>query len=47
MVGANLNIMQNDTDMMRDGKPWFFKNLSSGSGVDDVIKYLVGQIPNI
>ena len=46
MVGANLNIMQNDTDLMRDGKPWFFTNLSSGSGVDDVIKYLVGQIPN-
>ena len=47
MVGANLNIMQNDTDLMRVGKPWFFTNLSSGSGVDDVIKYLVGQIPNI
>ena len=47
MVGANLNIMQNDTDLMRDGKPWFFTNLSSGSGVDNVIKYLVGQIPNI
>ena len=47
MVGANLNIMQNDTDLMRDGKPWFFTNLSSGSGVDDVINYLVGQIPNI
>ena len=47
MVGANLNIMQNDTDLMRDGKPWFFTNLSSGSGVDEVIKYLVGQIPKI
>ena len=47
MVGANLNIMQNDTDLMRDGKPWFFTNLSSGKGVGDVIKYLVGQIPNI
>ena len=47
MVGANLNIMQKDTDLMRDGKPWFFTNLSSGKGVDDVIKYLVGQIPNL
>ncbi|MDC3073268.1 urease accessory protein UreG [Prochlorococcus sp. AH-716-O13] len=47
MVGANLNIMQNDTDLMRNGKPWFFTNLSSGKGVDDVIKYLIGQIPNI
>ena len=47
MVGANLNIMQKDTDLMRDGKPWFFTNLCSGKGVEDVIKYLVGQIPNI
>ena len=47
MVGANLNIMENDTNLMRDGKPWFFTNLCSGKGVDDVIKYLVGQIPNI
>ena len=47
MVGANLNIMQNDTELMRDGKPWFFTNLSSGIGVDEVIKYLVSQIPNI
>ena len=47
MVGANLNIMQKDTDLMRNGKPWFFTNLSSGKGVNDVIKYLVGQIPNI
>ena len=46
MVGANLNIMQNDTDLMRNGKPWFFTNLSSGKGVDNVIKYLIGQIPN-
>ena len=47
MVGANLNIMQNDTDLMRNGKPWFFTNLSASKGVDEVIKYLVGQIPNI
>ena len=47
MVGANLNIMPNDTNLMRDGKPWFFTNLSSGRGVDEVIKYLVGQIPKI
>ena len=47
MVGANLNIMQNDTNLMRNGKPWFFTNLSSGKGVEDVLKYLKGQIPNI
>jgi urease accessory protein len=47
MVGANLNIMQNDTNLMRNGKPWFFTNLSSGKGVEDVLKYLKAQIPNI
>lgn len=47
MVGANLNIMQKDTNLMRNGKPWFFTNLSSGKGVEDVLKYLKAQIPNI
>ena len=47
MVGANLNIMQNDTNLMRKEKPWFFTNLSSGKGVEDVLKYLKAQIPNI
>ncbi len=47
IVGANLNIMQNDTNLMRKGKPWFFTNLSSGKGVEDVLKYLKAQIPNI
>ena len=47
LVGANLNIMKNDTNLMRNGKPWFFTNLSSGKGVDQVLKYLENQIPNI
>ena len=47
MVGANLNIMENDTNSMRKGKPWFFTNLSSGKGVDEVIRYLEAQIPKI
>ena len=45
MVGANLNIMEKDTNFMRNGKPWFFTNLSSGIGVDKVSKYLEAQIP--
>ena len=47
MVGANLNIMENDTNFMRNGDPWFFTNLSSGKGVNKIIKYLESQIPKI
>ena len=46
MVGANLNIMKKDTEQMRKGKPWFFTNLLSGKGVDEVVNYLKSQIPN-
>ena len=45
MVGANLNIMQNDTNLMRNGKPWCFTNLSSGKGIEEVINFLEEQIP--
>ena len=47
MVGANLNIMENDTNFMRNGNPWFFTNLCSGKGVDKVLNYLETQIPKI
>ena len=47
MVSANLNIMKNDTNFMRKGKPWFFTNLCSGKGVDEVLKFLEAQIPKI
>ena len=47
MVGANLKIMKNDTELMRNGKPWFFTNLSSGKGTEEVIRFLENQIPNL
>ena len=47
MVGANLKIMQKDTELMRNSKPWFFTNLSTGKGVEEVIHFLEDQIPNI
>ena len=47
MVGADLNTMQKDTELMRNGKPWFFTNLSSGKGIEQVVKFLEAQIPNI
>ena len=45
MVGANLNIMENDAELMRNGKPWFFSNLSTGKGIEQVIDFLENQIP--
>ena len=46
MVGADLKIMRNDAEHMRNGAPWFFTNLSNGKGVEEVIKFLEEQIPN-
>ncbi len=45
MVGANLEIMKNDTNKMRGSKPWFFTNLKNSEGIDLVINYLLNQIP--
>jgi len=45
MVGANLEIMKNDTNKMRGSMPWFFTNLKNSKGVDLVIDYLKNQIP--
>ena len=45
MVGANLEIMKNDTNKMRGLMPWVFTNLKSYEGVDLVINYLLNQIP--
>ena len=46
MVGADLNIMKRDTEIMREGKPWFFTNLSTGKGVKEISQYLKSQLPN-
>jgi len=46
MVGADLNIMKNDTEFMRKGKPWFFTNLCNGTGVEEITQFLESHIPN-
>ena len=46
MVGANLNVMKSDTEFMRKGKPWFFTNLSTGKGVEEITQFLESHIPN-
>ena len=45
MVGANLEIMENDTKIMRGDMPWFFTNLKTYEGIDLVIDFLIKQIP--
>ena len=46
MVGADLKIMKSDTEFMRKGKPWFFTNLSSSKGVEEIIQFLESNMPN-
>ena len=46
-VGADLELMQQDTLRMRAERPWCFTNLHSGEGLDVVIRFLLLQIPNI
>ena len=45
MVGANLEIMENDTKKMRGAMPWFFTNLKTYEGIDLVMDFLIKQIP--
>ena len=46
-VGADLELMQQDTQRMRAERPWCFTNLQSGEGLDIIIRFLLLQIPNI
>ena len=44
IVGANLDVMKDDTQKMRGSMPWFFTNLKSGKGIDLIVDYLINQI---
>ena len=39
-VGASLQIMEDDTKRMRQGRPYVFSNLKKGIGVDKVIEFI-------
>lgn len=39
-VGASLDVMQEDTVRMRNGRPWTFTNLAKGEGLDHVIDFI-------
>lgn len=45
MVGADLAVMEADTERMRGGRPWCFTNIRSGEGVERVEAFLSQQLP--
>jgi len=42
-VGASLEIMNRDTNLMRKGLPWSFTNLKTGHGVQSVVDFILRQ----
>ena len=46
MVGANLKIMERDTLLMRNKRPWCFTNTKSGEGIKIIEEFLCNQIPS-
>ena len=46
MVGADLAVMEQDTQRMRGERPWCFSNLHSGEGLDQVAKFVLQQLPS-
>ena len=46
MVGADLAVMEQDTQRMRGERPWCFTNLHSGEGLDQVAKFVLQQLPS-
>ena len=44
-VGADLAVMEHDTRRMRKDRPWCFTNLHSGEGLEQVVDFLLQQLP--
>ena len=44
-VGADLSVMEQDTRRMRGERPWCFTNLHSGEGLEQVVVFLLQQLP--
>ena len=44
-VGADLSVMEQDTRRMRGERPWCFTNLHSGEGLEQVVEFLLQQLP--
>ena len=44
--GADLSVMEADTRRMRGERPWCFTNLQNGDGLDQVMEFVLQQLPN-
>ncbi len=42
-VGASLEIMESDTQRMREGAPYVFTNMKSGEGIDRIAEFVVEE----
>ena len=43
-VGADLEVMRRDAELVRDGKPFLFTNCRAGEGLDAVLERIVGAV---
>ena len=41
LVGASLEVMDQDTKRMRGDRPYFFTNLKAGKGVEEIVDFIV------
>jgi urease accessory protein len=46
LVGADLSVMEQDTQRMRGDRPWCFTNLKNGVGLEEVVAFVLQQLPN-
>ena len=46
LVGADLSVMERDTQRMRGDRPWCFTNLKNGVGLEEVVAFVLQQLPN-
>ena len=46
LVGADLSAMEADTRRMRGERPWCFTNLQNGDGLDQVVEFVLQQLPD-
>lgn len=43
-VGADLDVMKNDLNVVRPGKPYIFTNCKKDTGIDEVVKIIIDNL---